>query len=50
VHLKIVGGAASKPPLCQELCLRRRPLALGQAPCTIELANGCGCIAHLLDL
>ena len=29
-NLKVAGGAAPKPLLCRGLCLRRRPLALGQ--------------------
>ena len=45
LHLKVVGGAAPKPPLCRRLCLRRRPLAL-QAPCARELADGYGSKAH----
>jgi hypothetical protein len=44
--LKVVGGAAPKPPLCRGLFPRRRPLALGQTPCALGLADGYGSIAH----
>jgi hypothetical protein len=46
--MKVVGGAAPKPRFFRGLCLRRRPLALGQVPGARGLADGHGCIAHLL--
>jgi hypothetical protein len=49
LHLKVVGRASFKPPLSRRLCLRRRPLALGQAPCARGLADSYRCIAHLQD-
>ena len=42
-------GAAPKLPLYRGLCLRCRPLARGQAPCTCGLTDGFGCIANLQD-
>jgi len=44
-RLKVAGDAAPKPSLCRGLCLRRRPLALSQAPCARGLEDGYGCIA-----
>jgi hypothetical protein len=49
LHLKVIGVIAPKPPLCRGLCLRRRPLALGQAPCARGLTYDYDCIAHLKE-
>jgi hypothetical protein len=50
LHLKVNEGSVPKPPLCRGLCLRRRPLELGQAPGARGLADGYGYIAHLQNL